>query len=246
MTSTVPVTEQPQNSEMISSVPSNAPPSVKYLADLDTVYIKQKMEAIEIITGFETKNKYMIMNKDFQQIFYAREESKECERLFWPGCRGFTLHLTDNQNLEIMRFIREFKYCMGCCWCGEGCCNMSINVESPPGKHLGRVTIGDSKCANYVKILDSSENHVYTIWISCCICQDVCCPDDVIFPITDPSLNHEVGRMAKVWRGCCTEALGDADTFRVEFPADMTLNNKILLIGALFFVDFLRFEQGGK
>ncbi|XP_053390908.1 phospholipid scramblase 2-like isoform X2 [Mercenaria mercenaria] len=133
-----------------------------------------------------------------------------------PCNRGFTVNVTDNKNLQIMRFMRDFKYCTGCCCCGEGCCNMTVKVESPYGRYLGKATLANSKWATHIKILDETDKHVFTIWIPCCVCQDVCCPDDIVIPITDPTLTQQIGRISKVWRGCCVEAIGDADTFRVE------------------------------
>lgn len=43
---------------------------------------------------------------------------------------------------EVMQFSREFKCCTGCCWCGEGCCSMTINVESPVGRLIGQIRTG--------------------------------------------------------------------------------------------------------
>ncbi|XP_053381176.1 phospholipid scramblase 3-like [Mercenaria mercenaria] len=107
---------------------------------------------------------------------------------------------------------------------------------------LGKIMMVNSKWATHIKILDETDKHVFTIWIPCCVCQDVCCPDDIVIPITDPTLTQQIGKISKVWRGCCVEAIVDADTFRLEFPLDMALNTKILLMGALFMVDYLRFE----
>ncbi|WAQ97301.1 hypothetical protein MAR_029991 [Mya arenaria] len=42
--------------------------------------------------------------------------------------------MTDNNSQEVVRMSREFKFCMGCCWCGGGCCQMEIVVESPVGR----------------------------------------------------------------------------------------------------------------
>ncbi|XP_060588600.1 phospholipid scramblase 1-like [Ruditapes philippinarum] len=243
MTTVAVVTDQPKGGMEMGPVSQQLPASVEYLKGLDTIIVRQKMEIFEALSGVETKNRYQILNKDFQEIFFAREESNECERIMCSPTRGFRLNVTDNENKNIMRFIREFKYCTGCCCCAEGCCSMVVAAESPFGRNIGKIALANSKCDSHVRIFDSDDRHLFTIWVPCCFCQDGCCPADVIFPVTDPSLTTEVGKMAKVFRGCCVEAIGDADTFRLEIPHDLDLNKKILLIGAVFFIDYLRFEQ---
>lgn len=222
---------------------SGLPPSLQYLAGLDQIIIKQKIEALEVLTGFETRNRYAVMNNQGQQIFFVQEESSLCERCFFPQNRGFQLHVTDNNSMEVMQFSREFKCCTGCCWCGEGCCSMTINVESPVGRLIGKIQTGNSKWKHHSKIYDAADNHMFTIWGPCCPCQAVCCPDDINFPITDPSLNTRVGNIAKQWRGCCVDTFTDADQFCLTFPADMTVDCKALLMGSVFLVEYLVFER---
>jgi hypothetical protein len=57
-----------------------------------------------------------------------------------PG-RGFTLHVLDNNNVEVMRIVRPFKCCAGCCWCASpgGCCSQELQVEAPVGTVIGYV-----------------------------------------------------------------------------------------------------------
>ncbi|KAH3863167.1 phospholipid scramblase 1-like [Dreissena polymorpha] len=239
------VHKQPQSMPMQTQM-SNLPPSVQYLNSLDQVFVKQKIEMLEVLTGFETANRYAVLNKDMQQIYYVQEESSLCERCFFPLNRGFQLHMTDNNSQEIIRMSRDFKCCMGCCWCAGGFCQMVINVEAPVGILVGRIKTGNSKCQAHMQVYDAADNHMFTVWGPCCPCQAICCTDDIDFPITDPSLTQRVGNIAKVWRGVCTDMMTDADSFRVNFPADMSLNAKVLCIAATFMVDYYVFEQQRK
>lgn len=120
---------------------------------------------------------------------------------------------------------------------------MTINVESPVGRLIGKIQTGNSKWQHHSKIYDAADNHMFTIWGPCCPCQAVCCPDDINFPITDPSLNTRVGNIAKQWRGCCVDTFTDADQFCLTFPADMTVDCKALLMGSVFLVEYLVFER---
>ncbi|XP_052774739.1 phospholipid scramblase 1-like [Mya arenaria] len=239
------VDKQPQGMGM-QLTESGLPASVQYLAGVDQLFIKQKIEMLEVLTGFETRNRYAVLNKEMQQVFFVQEESSLCERCFCPMNRGFNLHMTDNNTQEIVRMSRDFKCCMGCCWCGGGCCQMVINVESPVGRLIGRIKTGNSKWKPHIQICDAADNHMFTAWGPCCPCQAVCCPEDIDFPITDPGLTQRVGNVAKVWRGCCPESFTDADQFRVTFPMDMTVECKMLMVAATFLIEFYVFEQQKK
>ncbi|KAL4217121.1 hypothetical protein ACF0H5_023575 [Mactra antiquata] len=175
-------TNQPQAVEM--GVQSQSlPVSMQYLTGLDTIICKQKIEMAEVLTGFETRNKYGLYNKEGQQIFFVEEQSDAMERCYNPGGRGFNLQVTDNHRLEVMRFTRDFKWCLNCCCCAGGACQMVINVEHPPGKIIGRVKGADATCNHHVQLFDAVDNHKFTIWTTCCPCQDVCCPDDINIPV---------------------------------------------------------------
>ncbi|WAQ97302.1 PLS1-like protein [Mya arenaria] len=52
---------------------SGLPASVQYLAGVDQLFIKQKIEMLEVLTGFETRNRYAVLNKEMQQVFFVQE-----------------------------------------------------------------------------------------------------------------------------------------------------------------------------
>lgn len=240
------VAGQPQKMEMMPPGQiAGFPPAIAYLGSLDQLIVKQKKELMEILTGFEMANKYNVFNSMRQQVFFVAEESETCERMCCAPNRGFQLHVLDNGNQEVARFSREFAYCKGCCWCADGECGWQVKVECPPGNFLGYIKQRTSKCAPHYSIHDRNNTHMFTIWGPCCICQDICCPDDVEFPIMTPDLQKRIGCVAKQWRGCCAEALSDADTFSVTFPMDLAIEIKILMFGACFMVDYMNFEGGG-
>ena len=54
--------------------------------------------------------------------------------------------------------------------------------------------------------------------------------------ILDVDSGMDVGAISKQWMGFFTEALTDRDTFRVNFPANATLETKAILIGATMLV----------
>lgn len=218
------------------------PPALAYLASVDQLIVKQKKEMLEILTGFETANRYEVYNNMNQQVFFVAEESSTCERCFFPNIRSFQLHVLDNNSQEVMRISRDFLCCKGCCWCAEGSCGVIQTIEAPVGHPVGYIRQKGSKWKPHYGIFDNRDQHLFTIWGPCCPCQAVCCTDDVEFPITTNDLKTRVGMIAKQWRGVCVETITDADQFSVTFPMDMAVETKALFIGALFMVDYLVFE----
>lgn len=72
------------------------PTGLEYLTYLDTIMVHQIKELIEIVTDWETKNKYVLKNANGEQCYYAFEESGCCERQCCGPQRGFVMHIVDN------------------------------------------------------------------------------------------------------------------------------------------------------
>ncbi len=56
----------------------------------------------------------------------------------------------------------------------------------------------------------------------------------------------EYGKITKKWSGLLKEGFTDADNFGVSFPTGGDINVKSLVLGAVFLIDFVHFENKGK
>lgn len=54
----------------------NIPPGLEYLTVVDQLLIEQKVEMLEVFTGWETNNKYAIRNVMGQNVYFAVEGNK--------------------------------------------------------------------------------------------------------------------------------------------------------------------------
>lgn len=74
------------------------------------------------------------------------------------------------------------------------------------------------------------------------------CCGDVNFKVLSKDESTVVGKISKKWTGLLREFFTDADNFGIQFPMDLDVKVKAVLIGACIMVDFLYFEQnsGGK
>ena len=68
------------------------------------------------------------------------------------------------------------------------------------------------------------------------------CFSDIVFDITTLD-GTNVGKITKQWTGMVKEAFTDADNFGVTFPLDLDAKVKATLLGAVFLMDFMYFEQ---
>jgi len=222
------------------------PPGLEYLTQVDQLLVKQRKELLEVFLNWEAQNKYRILNSVGQQVYYAKEESDCCDRQVCGPQRGFTLHITDNFDQEVMRVVREFKCCAGCCWCADtDCCAQELRVEDAQGQPLGYVKQRGSKWTPHYLVYNAEMTPFARVRGPCCICNAPCC-GDVEFPVTDPDEQQQFGMIAKQWSGALKEYFTDADNFNVSFPMDLDVRCKATMIGALFLVDFMFFEKKQK
>merc|ERR1712198_644828 len=119
------------------NVPVGCPPGLQYLTMVDQLLVKQKVEILEAVTGFETQNKYKVFNSLGQQVYKAKEDSDCCTRQCCGPARCFDLNITDMQEQEVIHLNRPLR-CQACCF---PCCLQELEVSSPPGSIIGTVEL---------------------------------------------------------------------------------------------------------
>nr|XP_035967702.1 phospholipid scramblase 1 isoform X7 [Halichoerus grypus] len=165
--------------------PLDCPPGLEYLSQIDQILIHQQIELLEVLTGFETNNRYEIKNSFGQRIYFAVEDTDFCTRNCCGASRPFTMRILDNMGQEVITLERPLK-CDSCCF---PCCLQEI------------------------KSLDEE---------------------------------NVVGKISKQWTGFMREAFTDADNFGIQFPLDLDVKMKAVMLGACFLIDFMFFERSGN
>ena len=103
---------------------AGAPPGLGYLAQVNQLIIKQKVEILEAVIGFETQNKYTVFNSMGQQVFKAKEDTNCINRQCCGPARPFDMKLTDNHGNEVIHLDRPLR-CSTCCF---PCCLQKMEV----------------------------------------------------------------------------------------------------------------------
>ncbi|EFA84145.1 hypothetical protein PPL_03219 [Heterostelium album PN500] len=224
-------------------------PYLDVLNNFNTLIVKQRPRGKwwELLCGLEHENEYKKSD-----ILIAREHTSNGCLLCCGKYRKFKMTIRTLEGHEILKIKRPY-HCgrQGCCCC---CCVESCHQEaeiflgeasSMPGKYLGRIKERFSCCLPVLNVFDDTGNEVYRVIGQCCGCSN--------YSLSIRQGNgtssgwgddgDEVGEIEKKWSGWKKELFTDADNFFINFPPDSSSQQKALLLGALFLVDYLFFEN---
>ncbi|XP_049515171.1 phospholipid scramblase 2-like isoform X1 [Dermacentor silvarum] len=223
-----------------SAVPRipGCPAGLEYLAQVDHLLVHQRLELMEMLVPFETKNKYVVKNTMGQFVFMAIEDSDLLSRCFCGSIRPFQMSLLDYRSVEVLRLFRPLR--CDCCLCF--CCLQEMDVQDASGATMGSLRMECTMIYAKFSVLDSEKNVVLLIKGPLCT-SSICC-NDVVFDILATDGVTKLGAITKVWTGMLRETFSDADNFAVTFPLDLDVKIKAVLIGAVFLIDFMFFESG--
>nr|CAB3264956.1 phospholipid scramblase 1 [Phallusia mammillata] len=217
---------------------AGCPPGLEYLTQVDQLLIHQKVELLEAFTGFETANKYQVKNSLGQKVYFAAEDSDCCTRQCCGPCRSFDMKILDNSQREVIHLERPLR----CASCWTPCCLQEMTVHSPPGTVIGYIEQQWDMCLPKFNILNENKDCVLKIEGPCFTC-NMC--GDVEFNVLTKD-DQKVGKISKQWSGLVKEYFTDADNFGVQFPMDLDVKVKASLLGAVFLIDFMFFEETGN
>ena len=193
------------------------------LAVANTLVVSQKKEWGEIVTGFETKNKYAVLDELGNILYQAQEESGSLLlRWFLKALRPFSIVLAPPGRSTAFLVERPFRFYFH-----------KIDVKTGDGKLLGTVEREFSWIHRLFRVADAQG-------------REVCRLHGPLFhPWTFEIRQHdrEVGKITKKWSGLLKEGFTDADNFAAVLPPGMPPEQKGVLLGAVFLIDFVYFEN---
>ena len=196
---------------------------MEQLQSVTSLAVKQKKEWGEIVSGFETKNKYVVMDQLGNELFYAVEVGGSfLLRSFLRGMRPFTMDILLSSGERVLQLRRPFRFILS-----------HLDIYDRQGTKIGSLQ-------QRFTIL----KRLYSVYGA-----EGQCMAQLVGPILHPWTFHvvrngvEVGSIKKQWSGMGKEMFTDADNFSATFPPDFDEKQKSILLGAIFLIDFVHFEN---
>ncbi|KAJ1080077.1 hypothetical protein NDU88_000298 [Pleurodeles waltl] len=156
---------------------------------------------------------YEIVNSLNQRMFFAKQEVKCC-------CPLYDLHVLDNNNREVMQFLQQ-------CQCT--CCSSELEVHCPPGNIIGYSVWNYS---NFVTSLYIQNDAKQTALVILGPGLQTIIFGDVVFEVKSNDETQTVGLIRR-----------DSGHFSVQFPLDLDVMLKAVLIGSCFFLDHMIYAR---
>lgn len=199
-------------------------PFTDVVASGSKLLVRQIKEWTEILTGFETKNRYGVYAADgVRELAFIAEESGVVGRFFLAQSRACTLHVYDGAKREIAQIDKPFTWYLH---------EMKV-VEQ--GRTIGSVErqLGIPVLRRHFIVRDAQGVTVAqihgAIWRP--------------WTFTVNVGGRDMAVISKGWGGALKELFTTADNFGLEFTGQISDDLRKLLLAATMLVDFCYFED---
>lgn len=202
-----------------------ASPFTEVVASGPKLLVRQIKEWTEILTGFETKNRYAVYGADgTTELAHIAEESGVAGRFFLAQSRACTLHVYDRGMREIGHIDKPFSFFLH---------EMTVVDE---GRVIGTVARQLTPLPFVLRYFVVRDTHgVKAAEIHGAIWHP--------WTFNVRANGRTVAVIAKGWGGALREMFTTADTFGLELTARVSDDLKKLLLAATMLVDFCYFED---
>ena len=195
------------------------------LTQYQELIVRQQVEYMEAITGFETENRYNVSTPDGPDFLHAYEESGGLGRFFLRNHRPLKLHVVDDNNELVMTAWRSFFWLFS-----------HLHVVDANERPVGSLRRQFALLGRRFTIEDAQGEPIAEIR------GRLLRPNTFMFYRDD----QEVARVTKQWSGIMREALTDADTFLVQMDTrDLGQGFAMLVLASAFVIDLDFFENSG-
>lgn len=199
------------------------------IRDAKVFKISQSMETLELLVGFESRNRYRVTDATNRDIVSVTEEKGGfggmISRLFLSHMRGLTLSATTDDGLEFFRLARPFAFYFS-----------EMAATDSSGRPLCKIARRFALLNRRFDILDPSERVRMTI------------TGPLLKPWTFKIFDREgaeIGVIKKQWSGLLKETFSTADNFQVTVERNLEVRDKLSILSAAFLIDLIHFERKG-
>jgi hypothetical protein len=232
---------------------------------IDTILIRQEVEAFEAVSGIETSNSYVCLGAQSRGAaagarfrYLVCEDSSFVGRMFLGKNRSFTLRvvavgLNDvnatgrsglmGSEIDSRRFQQQPVFTIERQWAFF---RQEIIVKSGTGQLIGTVQKVNCQCFNRDFIIrDNMNRPVFRLYQGSSFFGMLGFSPRWNWELLSSADGATVGELRKQWSGLMQELLTDADNFGIEFYENSNISSqeKILVFASVFLIDYLYFED---
>jgi uncharacterized protein YxjI len=196
------------------------------LQPYDALIVSQQKEWGEIFTGFEQRNKYLVQAPTGEVLYAAVETGgSTLFRLVLKALRPFTIQIFTPDRKPVLTLERPFRFYFH-----------KLEVRDPEGGLVGSIEKQFTWLRRKYIVTNAAGQEVLQLY------------GPLFHPWTFNVLGggETLGQITKKWSGLLKEGFTDADQFGVAFEPTIDVNLKALLLGAVFLIDFVHFENTGN
>ncbi len=191
------------------------------------LHIQQVAEGLEIFLGWESRNKYRILDEEESPIAFAAEEKTgfggQIMRQFFGHWRSFRVAVFDQNKQKHLELNFPFRWFF-----------KSLYVSTSSGRRVGHL---HQRFALFRKKFDvySADGvliaSINSSWFK-------------FWTFEFFSKERKLGTLQKKWSGALTEIFTDKDNFVLSFAdPNMTEDTKSLMLATCLMVDIIYFEN---
>jgi uncharacterized protein YxjI len=195
------------------------------LAAYPSLTLRQRKEIAELF-GYESRNKYEVLDPNGTVILYAAEQGKGLGAMLLRQIvghwRSYEIHVFDNMRNVILRAVHPFRWFF-----------QRLEVVDGAGRPVGALQQRWAFFSKRFDVEDAAGRVLMT----------------VDSPLWRPwtfrfeRAGQRVASVLKKWSGALTELFTDADSFRIEFEhPGISPDERALLLCAGVFIDMQYFE----
>jgi hypothetical protein len=202
-------------------------PFLQLLANAEALLVRQRFEGWELFSGFDTRNKYEILDQNGRTVAYAAEQNKGflgfLGRNILGQFRRIEIFVFDADRQLIARTILPFRLLF-----------RRMDVVDAAGGNIGCLQRRFSLTSTYYSVHDARGARIMEMkrpWFR-------------FWKFTVSVQGRELALIEKKWSGALRELFTNEDFFKVTFSRELTGNSNrmLVLLGALI-VDLVHFEQ---
>ena len=195
------------------------------LTEYQSVRIRQRVEPLEMFTGFESANSYDVVDPSDNVIAHAAETTGGMQRLFMGGGRFETIELRNLNGDMVLRLQEHFSFPFSTHRISDSAGQPWFQIKQRWAWFRRRFSIwGDGNPDMSVR---GPMFRPWTFWVD--------------------EGSSQVGKISKRFSGIGTEMFTDADNFDIEFLSPIAHQEqrlRMLVMG--FVVDLKFFEKGSN